>query len=272
MGTRGAWPGAVRWRPLLLALAGLLIVALTWQIAAAFSTPSQFPDLGVVLVAAVEGWTKIPAVAYFSFQSLGIWDALIYTAVNVVVAVLAGSLLGIPMGVAMARLPRFSSLVDPPIAVVATVPLVILLPFITLWFGTARFAQSGLVIIYAFLTVTFATRHAAEVVGEHFANYASCLGASRARTLFGVILPAASPEVVGSVRLALASSWGWQVVAELLGGNAGLGRIIRATANLGAVAPLIASVLCLTVAAFIIDLVFVRVSRVFLQWQEEGTN
>ena len=149
-----------------------------------------------------------------------------------------------------------------------TVPLLIVLPFITFWFGTARLAQSGLVILFALLTVTIATQSAAQVVSEHYANFAACLGASRTQILRSVVLPAALPNVIAAVRLAFAAGWGWEVVVEQLGAHSGLGLVIQVTAQLAATADLLAAVLTLAVVALVFDAVVTGVGAALTRWQE----
>jgi ABC-type nitrate/sulfonate/bicarbonate transport system permease component len=136
-----------------------------------------------------------------------------------------------------------------------------------LWFGTAGFAQSGLVMLFAFLTVTVAAESAAVTVSDQYSDYASTLGASRQRILWTVVLPASGPTVIGAIRVALAAGWGWQAVAELLGAHAGVGRVIDVTARLGAVSDLAATVLCLAVVAVICDAVLAGAAGVVLRWK-----
>jgi ABC-type nitrate/sulfonate/bicarbonate transport system permease component len=176
--------------------------------------------------------------------------------------------IGVVLGIVIARVRLARSLLQPPLSLLGTLPLLILLPFITLWFGTARLAQAGLVILFTMLTVAFASASAAEVVSEQYANYASCLGASRHRVLWTVILPASGPAVVAALRVALAAGWGWEAVAELLGGRSGIGRIIQLTAQLGAVADLMATVLCLAIVALICDALLAAGGGYLVRWRE----
>jgi len=144
----------------------------------------------------------------------------------------------------------------------------VLLPFITFWFGTARLAQSGLVVLFALLTVTIATQSAAMVVSDRYAHFAACLGASPARVLRTIVLPAAMPDAVGAIRVALAAGWGWEVVVENLGAHQGLGLVISVTSQLDDTPSLLAGVLALTLAAVIADGIVAAVGAVLIRWKE----
>jgi ABC-type nitrate/sulfonate/bicarbonate transport system permease component len=251
----------------LLALCGLTVVGLIWQLTALASNPSQVPAPSDVWRSLIEDWHQIPALTYLEFQSGGIGAALTFSTAHVVTAVVVGTAVGLPVGITVARFRLARLLLVPPLSLLGTSPLLVLLPFITLWFGTAALAQSGLVMLFAFLTVAFAAESAAVTVSDTYANYASSLGASRGRILWTVVLPAAAPTIFGAVRVALAAGWGWEAIAELLGGHAGVGRIIDLTARLGAVSDLTATVLCLAVIALLCDAAVTAGGRVLFRWR-----
>ncbi len=250
-----------------LALCGLTVVGLIWQLTALASTPSQVPAPGDVLRSLIEDWHQIPALSYLEFQSGGIGGALTFSTAHVVIGVAVGTAVGLPVGITIARVRLARLLLVPPLSLLGSLPLLVLLPFITLWFGTAALAQSGLVTLFAFLTVAFAAESAAVTVSDTHANYASSLGASHRRILSTVVLPAAAPTIIGAVRVALAAGWGWEAIAELLGGHAGVGRVIDVTARLGAVSDLAATVLCLAVVALLCDGAVAGAGRLLFRWR-----
>jgi ABC-type nitrate/sulfonate/bicarbonate transport system permease component len=276
VGTLAAWRssrGAIRRvgravRTTGLGVVGLVLVFGAWLLAAHLSSALKVPPPNQVLDAVRSDWSNMPALAYITFTQGGIADALAYTALNVIVAVAIGTVLGVPLGMFLGRVRTANLILEPPLLAAGTLPLLILLPFITLWFGTARFAQSGLVVIFALLTVTFASQSAAQTVSERYANFASCLGASRNRTLWTVVLPAATPGVLAAVRVALAAGWGWECVAELLGAQHGIGRVIQVTAQTYATPDLFGTLLCLAVLAVLADAIVAAVGGFYTRWKE----
>jgi ABC-type nitrate/sulfonate/bicarbonate transport system permease component len=269
-GSRGPGGPVPGWRSALvsgaLALVGVGLVVAAWQLASTVMRSSQVPSPWQVLLAIPRDWDFVPAVYFFNFERDGLRDALAYTTVNVLIGVAVGVVAGLAVGVFIAQARTARAILEPPLLILGTIPLVTVLPFISIWFGTERFAQSALVIISAFVTTAFAAQSAALTVGELYSNYARTLGAGRTRILATVILPAIGPEVIGAVRLSLAAGWGWQAVAELLGGGDGVGRIIRNTANIGAVDSIFAMLLCITVVALLIDTAVLLLGRFVTRW------
>ncbi len=251
-----------------LGIAGFLIIGLVWQAIALVSDPARLPAPTDVISIVGDRWSSVPSLEYVTFQEGGIGSALGYTTVNVLVGVGIGAVLGVPVGILLARWLMFRLVVEPALLFVGTMPLLIMLPFITLWFGTARIAQSGLVIVFSFLTVAFAVQSAARGVGERYAEWAACLGASQARILREVILPAVTPDLVGALRLALAAGWGLQVIAELLGSEFGVGRLIQVTSQVTATQDLMATLVCLAAVALIVDSVVAALGKATVRWTE----
>jgi ABC-type nitrate/sulfonate/bicarbonate transport system permease component len=251
-----------------LGLLGVGLVLAFWAIVAGLTHSGKFPTPGSVLSTIPDNVNDIPAVSYVLFEQVGLRDALQYTTINVVVTVTIGTLLGLPLGIAMARVRTMRNLLEPPLLVLGTVPLLLILPFITLWFGTARFAQSGLVFIFTLLTVSMAAQSAAETMSGYYSDFAACLGASRPRQLWSVVLPASLPNVLGAIRVALAAAWGWQCIAELLGAKTGVGRVLGITSDILATTELFGAILCLTVVAVICDAIVAAAGGYITRWKE----
>lgn len=247
---------------------GLGLMFLVWYLATLVTSRSQIPTIDQTISAIRSGWHNIPAVAFFDFSSGGMGDGLLFTFWHVLLGVGVGSAAGLIAGVSLAELRTVRMLVQPALVVVGTIPLMVLLPFIIIWWGTSSIAQSGLVMVSAFITVTFAVQSAALTVGRRYTNYARTLGARSADVLWRVILPAIVPDAVAALRVSLAAGWGWECVVELVGGKHGAGRMIKATANIGSVDSIFGMVLCVTVAALLVDAVAIVLGNLAARWQE----
>lgn len=251
-----------------LGVAGLAAIILIWVGLAQVAPSIKIPSPAEVIDATRENWLDMPALYHFTFTRGGFQQALVYTSSNVLIAVAVGTLAAVPLGIVIGQVRTAALVVEPLMRVLSTVPLLILLPFVTLWFGTASFAQSALVLLFTFLTVTFAVQSAAKTVSEHYANFAACLGASRQRVLWTVVLPATVPDMFGAIRIALAAGWGFQCVAELLGAQAGVGRIIQVSGQTQMTDVLIGVMLCVAVIAVCADAIVGIGGRSLTRWKE----
>ena len=255
-------------RQLILAALGVGLMLVLWVLAAAATEPVRIPSPILVFDAIRQNLFEIRALEFASFGTGGIIQNLTYTAFNVLIGVVAGAVAGFAIGLLIGRVRVIRNLLEPPLLFVGTVPVLVLLPFLSLWFGTGRLATNGMVIFYTMVTVAVVTQQATTNISNYYDNYALSLGASSTRVLLQVVRPAVIPEVLGAVRVALAFGWGFQAIAEVLGGQIGAGRVIRVYAQYAATAEILSIVFSVGVLAVIVDAIVAGVGRWVVRWQE----
>jgi ABC-type nitrate/sulfonate/bicarbonate transport system permease component len=251
-----------------LALLGVGILIGFWWLLAAQLPDVRLPAPNVVWQAMIDNFSEMPALTYATYQEGGIGDGLLYTAENVAIGVGIGLALGIAVGLLMARVRIVGALLELPLVLLGTIPVLILLPFIVTWFGTARIAQTGLVIFFTFVTLTAVVQNAATNVAGSYENFAASLGARDRLVLRDIVWPATIPEILGACRVCVGAAWGFEVIAEILGAQHGAGRIIQAMGTTSATPELMATVLALAIVAVIVDFGLMLVARWSARWTE----
>lgn len=251
-----------------LGIVGIGLIGTIWWIVSLFTNPLQVPSPTSVLQQVFQNWSNIPALQYVAFQSGGISAGLKYTAINVIIGVAVGSCVGIVTGIVIGLSRGVRILVQPALVVGATVPVFIVLPFLVEWFGTTRIVCMGVVIVFAFVTTAVAAQHGTYNVGRYYRDYAASLGTTWPRELRSIILPAITPEVIGSLRVTVAGAWGFEAVAELVTGQPGAGQIIGIMGRLSNMAGMLAVVLSIVALAVIFDLIVATVGRIVTRWHE----
>lgn len=247
---------------------GVAAIVVLWILIAAATEPVKVPAPPAVWDALRANFNEAESLAFVAFGSGGIWQNLMFTLTNVLIGVAVGAFVGTFVGVLIARLRLLQEALEPPLVVLGTVPVLVLLPFLSFWFGTGRLATNGLVIFYTFVMVSVVADQATRNVSGHFEQHARSLGASDSRILAQVVAPAIVPELIGAIRVALAFGWGFQAVAEVLGGQEGIGRMLRVFAQSSSTAEMFASLICLAVAAVIIDGLVAAAGRWIVRWKD----
>ena len=142
------------------------------------------------------------------------------------VGLLLGGLVGLGLGLAVSWSRWTRRLVELPLQLLRTLPLLAMVPLFQLWFGT-DFLGKVLFIGYGIAVIVFAgTVNAVANVPKIYVENAEMLGASRATLYRSVILPAILPEMQSTMFLCLGVGWGAVLGAEFLGAQSGLGYII----------------------------------------------
>jgi ABC-type nitrate/sulfonate/bicarbonate transport system permease component len=134
--------------------------------------------------------------------------------------------LGILIGLWMGWSRRADDYLHPIFVLVRSVPPLALITYIMLWLGHSE-AHRLIPIVYAVATtVVIPTYHGVRDVAATYVIAARSLGAGGALLLRRVLLPAAAPAVLGSLRYAIAVAWMTAVGAEMLMAENGMGNLL----------------------------------------------
>lgn len=145
------------------------------------------------------------------------------TLVRVLVSFVAGSAIGVLVGLVMSRYPIVFNLLEPFIEALRPVPPIALIPFFILWFGLGDLGKLLLAGLGCFMVLVIGTIEAVRNIPRIYFQAARSLGASASYAYRTVALPAIVPELIGSLRVALALAFGLMIAAELMGAQSGIG-------------------------------------------------
>jgi ABC-type nitrate/sulfonate/bicarbonate transport system permease component len=269
MGVRKNWRRRDLMR--LAPLSGVAAAVAAWWLVAAVVGPSRLPTPGQQLLTLWEVLWHSPVLAAQPGGTGRLTADLGYTTLRCVTGVTAGSAVGVLVGLGMGWSQRLGAFLGLPIEVFRTIPPLAAIPFFLMWFGPAPLTQFLLLVFYSFLRVVINTVEAIRNVPPVLRQHAEALGASPGQVYRTVVLPAVVPELVGGVRVALAASWGLQIVAELLGSPAGIGKLFAYLVPLLRPDLIIALILWTTLVAVAIDqLVLVPLARWGTRWVPRG--
>jgi ABC-type nitrate/sulfonate/bicarbonate transport system permease component len=196
------------------ACAGLAIAVL-WQVCVITLAPGYVARPTGILA-------QVPAV--LSDQQF--WSAAGSTLLAVIeglaIAVVAGTATGLVMG-RMRDIDRALRLyVDSFYAM----PIVALVPLLTVWFGYSPAARLAVVVIEALLPITFNVAEGGRSLPAEFTDVAQAYRAPWWRVWAGVCLPASMPYLLAGVDLAIGRALVGAVVAEFIASLNGLGYFI----------------------------------------------
>jgi NitT/TauT family transport system permease protein/taurine transport system permease protein len=195
----------------------LIIVALIvlWELLPrAGLVPELFlPSLSSTLIA---GWSDAGEYGH----------ALMTTLYEVAIAMLFACGGGILLGAIVGSLPRPRILIMPLVSSLYAVPLVILYPVFTVWFGIGAESKIAFAAIYGFLPTMLATAAGIQTIDPQLLLAARSMGATLSQRLIRVVLPAAIPTVLSGLRVGGALVIVGVVVSEMLISSAGIGYLI----------------------------------------------
>ena len=142
-----------------------------------------------------------------------------------------GSLIGVGVGLAvgllMGTLAWVRVVVEPWVAFLRTLPPLAYFSLLVIWFGIDESPKIWLLAIAAMPPVAVATAAATASAPIALVEAAQAIGAGRQQVIRSVVLPAALPEILTGVRLAVGIAYSSVVAAETVNGLPGIGGMVR---------------------------------------------
>lgn len=148
------------------------------------------------------------------------------TLLRVLASFAIGSMVGVVVGLLMSRFAFLYGLLDPFIEALRPVPPIALIPFFILWFGLGDLGKLLLAGLGCFMVLVIGTVEAVRNVPRIYFQAARSLGASDSYAYRTVVLKAITPELISSLRVALALAFGLTIAAELMGAQSGIGYLM----------------------------------------------
>jgi NitT/TauT family transport system permease protein/taurine transport system permease protein len=215
------------------------------------------PALSKVLRVLVNDWET-----YFRALLVTLYEVGFAMLISCGGGILVGALIG---GVAMLRqllLPIFSSLY--------AVPIVILYPVFTAWFGVGSESKIGFAGIYAFFPVMLSTAAGIRTIEPHFILAARSMGATTPQLVTRVVIPASLPTVFAGLRLGGALTIIGVVVSEMLTSAAGIGYLVTLNRTILDSARVFAAILMILILAVAYFMFARSLERRVVVWQAAG--
>jgi NitT/TauT family transport system permease protein len=208
---------ADRWRRIRRAAGTLLVVAALYEIVARRYFPA-------VLLPTLPGVAR----TLFGLLTDGtmLWHAG-YTLARVMVGFALAIVLGLPLGIWMARSRAVENFVLPLASALMPIPSLAWVPVFILWFGLGDAVTVAIVFYAAMFPMLLNTWTGVRAVNPLWLRAAQAMGADERALFWKVIIPGASPLIITGLRQAFVRSWIAVVGAEMLAASDwGLGWII----------------------------------------------
>lgn len=205
------------------------------------------------------------------WEDAGIYGhALLVTLYEVALAMLIACGGGILAGAAVGGFARLRGLMLPVLSSLYAVPIVILYPVFTAWFGVGSESKIAFAGIYALFPVMLSTAAGIQTIDPQFLVAARSMGATLPQQIARVIIPASLPTVFAGLRLGGALAIIGVVVAEMLTAAAGIGYLVTLNRTILDSPRVFAAILLILLMSIAYYLASRAIERRFVVWQSAG--
>jgi len=196
-----------------------------------------------------------------------LWDHLIASVLRVTVAFWLAFVTAVPIGIAMGMSRVARGIFDPPIEFYRPLPPLAYLPLIIIWFGIDELPKVLLIFLSCFAPLALAARSGMRSAAPEQINAAYSVGATYGQVIRHVILPAALPDILVGMRIAIGFGWTTLVAAEMVAANVGLGQMVLNASNFLRTDIVIMGIIVIGVIAYLFDLFMRWVERKLVPWK-----
>jgi taurine transport system permease protein len=186
---------------------------------------------------------------------------------RVFTAFIAACATAIPIGVAMGVSRVARGIFDPPIEFYRPLPPLAYLPLIVIWFGIDELSKVLLIYLACFAPLAMSARAGVRSVSQEQIHAAYSMGATKQQVIWHVVVPAAMPEILTAMRIAIGFGWTTLVAAEMVAANKGLGQMVLNASNFLRTDIVIMGIIVIGVVAYLFDLLMRYIEHVVVPWK-----
>ncbi len=255
-----------------------MLRALLWGFARVFSI--------VAVLVAWELLARSGTVTHFQLPALSdvlerIWsdawsgDLAINTALTLYRALVSFAICavgGVAIGMAMSRNALANWFFDPIISVGFPMPKIAFLPVVILWLGVYDVSKITIIVIDAIFPVIAATVIAIQGVERELIWSARNMGANNRELLTQIALPAALPQIMTGLQVALPLTLIVAVVAEMLMGGYGLGGAMMTASRFANSTGVFAGIVEIAAVGYCLVKAMAMLRRRLLIWHQEAND
>ena len=240
----------------------------------------------IILLVAWETFARSGAVTMFMLPPLSLvleriwsdalggdlWLNIGVTLYRAIAGFLIAAVAGVVLGMAMSRSKIMSWFFDPIISVGFPMPKIAFLPIIILWLGLYDVSKIAMIVFDAIFPVVTATIVGIQGVEKELIWSARNMGAKDREMMWQIVLPAALPQILTGLQVALPIALIVAVVCEMAMGGYGLGGAMMTSSRFADSRGVFAGIVEIALVGYVIVKGMSILRRRLLIWHQEANE
>lgn len=246
-----------KYKHIILPLLIVILFVMVWYVSVKASGSKIFPTPFNVLIGMYELIQKGVLVKY-----------VVASMFRVSSGFLLAVLLGVPLGLLLGWFNTAFEAFNPLIQILRPISPIAWIPVAILWFGVSDLSPIFLIFLASLFPIVTSTMAAVQNIQTNYLRAAKNFGLSGLMLFRKIIFPAALPQIITGIRIALGVAWLVVVAAEMIAVNSGLGYLIIDARNAGMRYDLvIAGMIMIGIIGLILDFLVKRLEKLDeLRW------
>jgi len=185
---------------------------------------------------------------------------------RVTVGWLLSAVLAIPLGLLIGTFRPVQAVLEPLTDFIRYMPAVAFIPLVMLWIGIDEGSKITIIFIGTFFQMVLMVAEDVRRVPTTQIEAAQTMGATRGEIIELVLLPAAKPALLDTLRITMGWAWTYLVVAELVAANSGLGYAILKAQRFLQTDKIFSGIIIIGMIGLLTDQLFRWVHRLAFPW------
>ena len=191
------------------------------------------------------------------------------SAMRIFVSFSAACIVAIPIGLLMGCFSRIRALVNPTVSGARYLPAASFIPLLLVWFGPTDTQKMALLFLGVIFFLIALILDNVEAVQKELIEAALTMGAKRHQIVVGVVLRAAAPAIMDSMRNMIAVGWTYLVIAEIVAAQDGIGAVMMRAGRFLKVDVIMSGILMIGIMGVITDISFRVVAHYAFPWNRK---
>jgi NitT/TauT family transport system permease protein len=189
------------------------------------------------------------------------------TVFETLLGLVAGSLVGMFVGLILPQLRFASNVFEPFLMVLNGIPVIVIAPLFILWLGLGILSKIGISVYIVFFAMFIPVYTASLRLDTTFIDALRVMGASRSQIFWKVIVPSSLPSVYTGLKIGSGLALIGAVIGEFVASRAGLGHMILYASGTLDTPTLYLGIITLALFAAALSFAIDALGPVFIRWR-----
>jgi ABC-type nitrate/sulfonate/bicarbonate transport system permease component len=257
---------AFRSPALYLALIGYALMLGFWYLSVEVLRLPRFAQMPALTDVAHEWFSRSPTYGVSVFTPI-YYQHILVSLRRIGVAFACATALGVPIGLLLGWSKTFRDYMFPLFETLRPIPILAWVPLAIIMLPGDELPVVYLTFLASFFATALNTMLGVRSIDPAYVLAAECLGASKGRIFFDVVVPGALPFIFTGLQISIGVAWFSLVAAEMISGQFGLGYLINTSYTTVQYPTLVIAMFTLGIVGYVSSALVRRAGEWLMTWR-----
>lgn len=197
-----------------------------------------------------------------------LWMNIGYSVFRITMGFIISVAIGVPLGILAGSFKPLEAVIAPVCEFIRYMPVPAFVPLVMVWCGIGEWAKIMIVFLGCFFQLVLMIADDTRSVPDDLLASSYTLGTRRWTTITKVLIPAAAPQMMLTLRMMIGWGWTYLTVAELVASSSGLGYSILKAERFLHTESIFSGILVIGTLGLITDRLFAFAIKKMFPWEE----